>query len=209
MPDLNLIEDEGLEESPKEKGKPAAKPGGGGGGATKILVIFFVVIIVLAATYLLNKKGIIKLWGHKKAQPAYVEEQQPEEQPYDSTVVTQEPVPDTASVETVEAPPVAPPSEKPAPPPKSEAETTPDIGTMKGAFTVRVFTYSNLKRAEVIVGRLQDAGYPAFIEKVKAKNKTLFAVCIGKYATQKEAKKAVKGFAEELQSSYAIEKVKK
>ena len=87
MPDLNLIDEGGFDEAPVPAAPPAKKKisksssGGGGGGSKTILLIVFLLLIVGGTVYFLNQRGIIKLWGKKKAQVAQMQEEPFQQEP--------------------------------------------------------------------------------------------------------------------------------
>ncbi len=236
MPDLNLIDDEGLaDEMPEGAEEVVAEGGGGGGGATKVILIVLVVLIVLlGGAYLLNDFGIISLWGNKQPQVMTVEEQFPSEfydesafaeQPTDSAWMTgQVPADDIALLETTpldesgEQPQgmaqqqvqQLPFEEVPAEAPDGAAAEPPkaSLKDMKGDFTVQVVAYREEAKAKKILSNLEFAGYPAFIEKVQMKGGDWYTVRIGKYATRAAAREAVTSFASQLRDNYFIDKVR-
>lgn len=79
MPDLNLIDEGGFEETPATPVAPPAKKmvkkSGGGGGRT-ILFLLLILCIAAATVYFLNQRGILKLWGKKQQPIAQVQEEQ-------------------------------------------------------------------------------------------------------------------------------------
>jgi cell division septation protein DedD len=201
MPDLNLIDDEGLSESPKPTPtKPGGKKGGGGGVAT-IMVVFIVVILLIGGTFILNKLGIIKLWGHKKPVPVQTVENEPTQMVQD-TLMQQESPQYPSDQAVTEQPALEQPSET------QEAAQTSSVASMTGDYTIQVFTFAEEKNATTICSRLTEAGYPAYIDTVVVKGKKYNAVRIGKYATRKEAQEAVKNFGEELRANYIIHKIR-
>lgn len=218
MPDLNLLDDAGFEEevapAPKPPKKAKQVPSGGGGG--KIVLVLLIVILVLgAAVYFLNQRGILKLWGEKQPVvtqvaeepfPPMVQEQppvqpEPQAQPQDSAQL--------ALLDTTGTPPaaeVSPESDSL----KEAATSLPEfegLASMEGEYTVQVITFRERKQAEEVQANLQEAGYPAFVERLQMKNGTWYRVCIGKYPTREEARKAVRSFGLQLQTSYIIDKV--
>jgi septal ring-binding cell division protein DamX len=95
MPDLNLNEEGAMDEqTPSEQpSEPdVTLPQHAAGGQATRMVIILVVVAVLAGTaYMLNKLGIIKLWGTKAPTVAQVGEPEPaKEQPAETP--TQQPV---------------------------------------------------------------------------------------------------------------------
>ena len=233
MPDLNLIDDEGLnDDMPEGAEEVVAEGGGGGGGATKVILIILVVLIVLlGGVYLLNTFGIIHLWGTKQTQVMTVEEQFPydesafAEQPTDTSWMTEQaPQSDIALLETTpldesgqqpqgmaqDQVQTLPFEELPAEKPAGEAAEQPkaSLKDMKGDFTVQVVAYREEEKAKKILSNLEFAGYPAFIEKVQMKGGDWYTVRIGKYATRTAAREAVTSFAAQLRENYFIDKVR-
>ena len=221
MPDLNLIDEGGFDEAPA----PAAPPvktkiskssSGGGGNKTKILIIFLILIFVAVGVYFMNQRGIIKLWGKKKAQIAQIQEepfqQEPSEQPPQEPKQEPQQQPDTSHVALVETAPV----EEKAEPPKEtvekeeavETESASKLSEMKGEFTVQVVAYREKSKAVATSKNLEDAGYPSFVEKVPMKGEDFYTVRIGKYLSREDAQKAVKNFAAQLQAHYVIDKIR-
>ena len=238
MPDLNLIDEGGIEESSTPSAPMPPKRGGGGGSLNKILMAVLVLLVIGTALFYLYKKG---KFPFKKKAPATMVQEQPFEEPESQQQAPQQqqmavqnpqqnvaqPV-DTASVPLLETPPVEEKTAKPdsklvttsGAPVKGGVAATPGamktsaaaptqkLADMKGDFTVQVAAFRDKKRADVIVDRLVDAGYPAFAETIPMKGTDWFTVRIGHYASRADAKKAVGDFASELQSNYYIEKVK-
>jgi septal ring-binding cell division protein DamX len=228
MPDLNLQEEESLEnlESSGELGDvmetteeaPAKK----GGGMGMILVIVLVLAVVGGGAFVLNKLGVVHLWGKKPA-PAVV--QLPEQQPAEQTTAQ---ATEGSQAQMIETPPVdekvkAPAtkkgeekaatksSSKPAPKPavkEMPAPATSNAGNMKGEYTVQVSAWREKGIADEMVKRLGEAGYPAFVEDRAYKGGTWYTVRIGRYGSRKEAESATQNFGEELKTNYWIDKVK-
>jgi cell division septation protein DedD len=210
MPDLNLQDEEGSldnldstggeeltvpaeeEEAPKKKS----------GALTAVIVIFLILIIGGGGVFLLNRLGVIKLWG-KKAAPEVTQMQEP-------TPVEQQAVgaTDTAQVSMVVTPPLAE-TKKPAQPAKQMpvSAAAPKLGDMMGEYTVQVSAWRDKETADEMVRRLVDAGYPAFVEERGYKDGTWYTVRVGKYATRKDAQLAVANFAEEIRSNHWIDRV--
>jgi septal ring-binding cell division protein DamX len=92
MPDLNLIDEGGFEETQAEPvaappTKKIVKRSSGGGGGKIILLLLLVLCIAAAGVYFLNQRGILKLWG-KKQQPIV----QMQEEQFPPEVPTQQPI---------------------------------------------------------------------------------------------------------------------
>jgi cell division septation protein DedD len=226
MPDLNLIDEGGFDETPAQTAPPAkkkiSKGGGGGGGGTKILIIFLILVLVGGIAYLLNQRGIIKLWGKKKTPIAQIQDEPFQQEPIDQTAQaptqapTQEPQPkvDTSQVALVETAPVeekAQSSKNETIEDKEAAETesVSKLGEMSGEFTVQVIAYREKSKAVETSKNLEDAGYPSFVEKIPMKGGDFYTVRIGKYPSREDAQKAVKNFAAQLQAHYVIDKIRK
>jgi septal ring-binding cell division protein DamX len=230
MPDLNLIDEGGFEETPAAPAAPPAKKSvkksSGGGGGKTILLIVVILCIAAAGVYFANQRGIIKLWGKKKPIVQVQEEQFPPET--QSQPAQAQPQPDTSAVAMIETSPV---EEKQAPAKESESitaeqspkktktvkksepmvetESSSKLSEMSGEFTVQVIAYREKKKAEATAKNLEISGYPSFVEKIPMKGGEWYTVRIGRYSTRDEAKKAVESFAEELQAHYVIDKVRK
>ncbi|MBI3580060.1 MAG: SPOR domain-containing protein [Ignavibacteriales bacterium] len=231
MPDLNLSEDESAEniestepsseqtdEQPQEEKK--------GGGAVKVLIVVLAILIVGGgAAFLLNRLGIVKLWGKKQSAATVVEYNEmapPQEQAVEKK--------DTAPTQMIETPAIDAPKKapakaeakpeskavakgekKPAPPVKEmpTAQSSGKLTEMKGEYTIQVFALKNKTSAESMVQKLGDAGYPVYLEEREYKDGPWYTVRIGHYPSRKDAQMAVESFAEELKSRYWIDRVKK
>jgi cell division protein FtsN len=230
MPDLNLIDEGGFEDVPEAPAAPPAKKnvksGGGGGGKTIILLVI-TVFILAGAVYLLNQRGIIKLWG-KKQQPVV----QMQEEQFPVEPATQQPAQvqkqaDTNEVALLDTAPIEEKMEAVKEPDtkaaesaskkskaakKNEAmvetEASSKLNEMKGEFTVQVIAYREKSKALETAKNLEFSGYPSFIEKIPMKGGDWYTVRIGRYPSRDEAKKAVLSFAEQLQAHYVIDKVR-
>jgi septal ring-binding cell division protein DamX len=234
MPDLNLIDEGGFEES-EAPSAPAPRrkssKGGGGGGGGKLLIVLLLLLLIGGGGYFLYKRGIIKIPG-KKAPITQIQEepfpqapimQPPQEQPAQAQKQL-----DTGEVALLETPPVVeqpsqgaeataePPKKgKSAKKPAGETEGSDDISyaseklsEMQGSFTVQVVAYSEKKEAEIMAKRLQFSGYPSFVEEIPEKIGTLYAVRIGRYPSREEARRAVRTFAAQLQDRNFIVKTR-
>jgi cell division septation protein DedD len=219
MPDLNLQDEEGsLEnlENLEEGEAPAEESGGrrkGGKGAMILIVLLAVLIVGAGAVYLLNRFGIIKVFG-KKAPPQVVQLQEP------TPVAPQSPATDTTATKMIETPPLqggkkgpVPMAGKPSPAvtPAKEMPASmaaPKLGEMKGEYTIQVSAWRDKSIADEMVKRLAEAGYPAYVEERPYKDGSWFTVRIGRYSSRKDAQEAVQNFADEIKSSYWIDKVR-
>ena len=219
MPDLNLQDEEGSLENLEnlEEGEAPAEGSGegrkGGKGAMILIVLLAVLIVGAGAVYLLNRFGIIKVFG-KKAPPQVVQLQEP------TPAAPQTAAGDTTATKMIETPPLqskakaaAPALGKPSPAatqakqmPASTA--APKLGEMSGEYTIQVSAWRDKSIADEMVKRLTEAGYPAYVEERAYKDGSWFTVRIGRYSSRKDAQEAVQNFAEEIKSSYWIDKVR-
>jgi cell division septation protein DedD len=232
MPDLNLQDEgsldnaEGSTENPEETTMPVEEPGKKGGGAMTILIVVLAVLIVGGGgAFLLNKLGVIHIFGKKKPAPSVVQLQ--EQQPSQTEATTQPS--DAGQPQMIETPPVdqkggvaaekkvgekgvtkKATKEKPQQPVKEMPAPAPSgkLQEMKGEYTIQVSAWRDKEIAQEIVKRLEDAGYPAFQEERAYKDGTWYTVRVGRYASRKDAQMAVQSFAEELKNSYWIDKAK-
>jgi cell division septation protein DedD len=84
----------------------------------------------------------------------------------------------------------------------------PKLGEMKGEYTIQVSAWRDKSIADEMVKRLAEAGYPAYVEERPYKDGSWFTVRIGRYSSRKDAQEAVQNFADEIKSSYWIDKVR-
>ncbi len=230
MPDLNLQDEgslenlEGSPEHPEDATMPDEEPAKRGGATTIILVVLAVLIVGGGGAFLLNKLGVIHLFGKKKAativqlsEPSGAQQTEAAAQPADAgqTPMIETPPVDQKGVSaekktTEKAVTKKGTKEKPAQPVKEmpASQTTGKLGDMKGEFTIQVSAWRDKEMAQEIVKRLEDAGYPAFQEERAYKDGTWYTVRIGRYGSRKEAATAVQNFAEELKGNYWIDKAK-
>lgn len=220
MPDLNLIDEGGIEESTTSSAPmPSRRRGGGGGSMNKILMTVLVLLVVGSTLFYLYKKG--KFPFKKKAAVTVVQEEPiPETQPMATNQNNQQVMQpqDTANVQLLETPLVEDASKKPETKVTKPTDTNKKAGPasanmakltdMQGNYTVQVSAYHEKQQADQIVSRLADAGYPAFIETVPMKGVNWYTVRIGRYPSRNDAKKAVEDFALELRSNYWIDRVR-
>ncbi len=219
MPDLNLIDEGGIEESTTPSAPMPSKRGRSGGGSlNKILMSVLVLLIIGTALFYLYKKG--KFPFKKKAAVTVVQEETfPDTQPIASNQNTQQAAAaqDTASVPLLETPMVEDASKTAETKPATTAETPKKTGgsmpvqkisDMQGNYTVQVSAFREKKQADEIVGRLEDAGYPAYVETIPMKGVSWYTVRIGHYPSRNDAKKAVEDFALEIRSNYWIDRVR-
>lgn len=229
MPNVNLIEEEGGEGAMQPIAAPMKRRGGGGGGGSKLVVVVIILIVIAGGVFALNKFGIIKLWG-KKPQPVVVA-QIPEEQFTPVQTAPDTTMVDTTGVSFVETPPLEeekpqemsglvmdrggktstlsskPSASKPSASMLSTS-TSSALKDMKGNYTIQVSAWRDRATAETYVKRLEDAGYPAFVEERSFKDGPWYTVRIGRYTSIKEAKNAVETFAYELKANYWIDRTR-
>jgi cell division septation protein DedD len=214
MPDLNLLDEGGMEEesSAAAPAKPKGR-GGSGGGAMKWVVIILVLVMVLGAGgFFAKQKGI---WPFKKKAPAVTEviedqypaegQQQPKQDQYSAL--------DTSQVALLETAPVEEKKEEPKAPKKEQATAESEsveakLSEMKGAYTVQVASYRLKSNATESKSNLEIAGYPAFIDKISVKGGERYVVRIGRYESRKEAQAAAKNFGAQLRWDHTIEKIR-
>ena len=305
MPDLNLNDEDSLEEQPSEEpsqpesteetSEPPRRERGG--EMTRMIVILVVLGVLAGAVYMVNKLGIVKLWGTSDPIVAQVEEPPVQEQaPVEETAEppaqepsAQQPAQQAATpaqqqatpAKPVETPPVVEkqktempmklldpivfpnrqratrtvakqeaPAQQPVqiastqaqePPPERKmeavtpaktepapkqtpvqttqpAQTKPavqppkvnmaNLSDMTGTYTVQVYALRDKGNAEAAVQRLNDAGYPAFVEEINAREMMWYTVRVGKFPSAAEAKKAVENFAQEIKMHHFIDKVR-
>jgi septal ring-binding cell division protein DamX len=222
MPDLNLIDEGGLEESTSSAPQPSRRRGGGGGSLNKILLTILILLIVGTTVFYLYKKG---KFPFKKKPPVMAVQEEPFQEPMpqmtaqnpQQQAAQQQPI-DTSSVPMLETPMVNESAQKPEAKQSKPAETKEEGGQvsvskgklsdMQGNYTVQVSAFHEKKQAEKIMNRLEDAGYPAFVESVPMKGVSWYTVRIGRYESRKDARKAVQDFALELRSNYWIDRVR-
>jgi len=231
MPDLNLQDEgsldnmEGSPEHSEETTTPDGEPAKKGGGATMLIVVVLAVLIVGGGgAFLLNKLGVIHIFGKKKPAPAVVQLQ--DQQSAQQEEAAAQPT-DAGQTKMIDTPPVdekgkteKKPAEKPSTrsvakeKPQQAAKEMPAPATsgklqeMKGEYTIQVSAWRDKEVAQEIVKRLADAGYPAFAEDRAYKDGTWYTVRVGRYPSRKDAEMAVQSFAEELKSSYWIDRAK-
>jgi cell division septation protein DedD len=227
MPDLNLIDEGEFEESsapaaPSAKKKKVQSSRGGGGSF--LIVLLIILIVAGGAFYFLNRRGLINIkpFWKKKAQVQQVQEETfPPET--NQPAVQQTTAPDSSQVALLETPAGeeqkdssaleavqkegAPAAEAPKPVAQPAPKHSKLTG-MNGEYTVQVIAFHEKRRAEEIRVNLEAADYPAFVEKVPMKGGSWYRVCIGRYGSRDAARKAVKSFAAQLQSSYIVDKVR-
>jgi cell division protein FtsN len=230
MPDLNLIDEGGFEDVPEAPAAPPAKKSvksSGGGGGKTILLVVIILCVVAGAVYLLNQRGIIKLWGKKQQPIVQMQEEQFPMEPASQQPAQAQKQADTNEVALLDTAPIEEKTEAVMEPEaktaesiakkskavkKNEAmietEASSKLSEMKGEFTVQVIAYSEKSRAVETAKNLEFSGYPSFVERIPMKGGDWYTVRIGRYASRDEAKKAVQSFAEELQAHYVIDKVR-
>jgi hypothetical protein len=229
MPDLNLQDEGSLDnlESSSEHSEdtttPEEEPVKKGGATTIVLVVLAVLIVGGGGAFLLDKLGVIHVFGKKKAATVV----QLQEQPGTQAETSGQPS-DAGQAAMIETPPVdqtgtpadAKEGEKASPKKATKGRTQQPVkempapassgklGEMKGEYTVQVSAWRDKEMAQEIVKRLEDAGYPAFQEERAYKDGTWYTVRVGRYGSRKEAEMAVQSFAEELKGNYWIDRAK-
>lgn len=229
MPDLNLQEDDSLEnlESSKQSEDESVasdEEGGKKAGLMRILIIVLAVVIVGGGgAFLLDKLGVVQIFGKKKAAPAVAQLQEGA-----GTAESTAQTPDAGQAQMIETPPLdekgaagakQAAAKQPAKP--SATQKTPAAGKempgtepvgkldeMKGEYTIQVSAWRDKEIAEEIGRRLTDAGYPAFVEERAFSGANWFTVRVGRYPSRKDAEVAVQNFAEEIRSNYWIDKAR-
>ncbi len=192
MPDLNLIDEGGFEESAASSApapKRKSSKGGGGGGGGKFLVVLILLLVIGGGGYFLYKKGLIKIPG-KKAPVTQVQEeplpQEPIMQPPQEQPAQAQRQSDSGEVALLDTPPAeeqgpseaetkVEPSKKSKSAKKSAGKTeegeevsfaSSKLSEMQGSFTVQVVAYSDKNDAEIMAKRLEFSGYPSFVEEL-------------------------------------------
>jgi cell division septation protein DedD len=231
MLDLNLQDEgsldnlEGSTEHSEETTIPDEEPAKKGGAMTMIVVVLAVLIVGGGGAFLLDKLGVIHIFGKKKPAPSVVQLQ---DQQSAQTETAAQPT-DAGQAQMIETPPVDQkggavgdkkqgeksvakkgPKEKVQQPVKEMPvpAASGKLQEMKGEFTVQVSAWRDKEIAQEIVKRLEAAGYPAFQEERAYKDGTWYTVRVGRYSSRKDAEMAVQSFAEELKSNYWIDKAK-
>lgn len=224
MPDLNLQDDEGTQENPEGSGENEGEmtetatseeevQEENGGGMMKILIIVAGILILGGGTlFLLNSLGIIKLWGGAPETTVM----QYEEPATAETTEGQQPDAADESAETklVETPALDEKQTAKSSGSKASAQSMPapagsgKLSEMHGEYTVQVSAWREEGTAKELVQRLEEAGYPAFVESRPYADGSWYTVRIGRYGSRKDAQLAVASFAEELQSNHWIDKVR-
>jgi cell division protein FtsN len=224
MPDLNLIDEGGIEETPSPSTPASSKRSGksvGGGGMNKVLIGVLVLLILGTAGFYLYKKNKLPFLKKKKAvvtqlQEEPLQEASPNLADQQANVQQVIPTQDTANVPLLETTPLGGDATKKA---EAKEEKKGDKGSleqapmkklteMQGSFTIQVSAFREQKQADEIVARLEEAGYPAFVETIPMKGVNWYTVRIGHYPSRTDAKKAVGDFALELRSNYWIDRVR-
>lgn len=229
MPNVNLIEEEDDTEGTYTSGPtPYSRKKSSGGGLMRMVLILFILVVLVGGVFLLNKFGIVSLWGKKSAPVVAQVEQQPfpvEQYPEINFDVQADSVAETGGIEFIETPlieeagkaaikaaPTPAPKRRSTPAPKAPAKTETITGArstvaqMSGNYTVQVAAHKDKRVAETQVKRLNEAGYLAYVQLRQHKNGTWFGVRIGRYNSINEAKKAAQAFAFELRTNYWIDK---
>lgn len=228
MPVLNLQDEESMDnlESSTDLGADLTvsrdETPKKGGVVTKILIVVLAVLIVGGGgAFLLDKLGVVQIFSKKKTPPAVAQLQ-------DQTAPTEVAAPagGGAANQMIETPPVEEKGkaatkrtdDKSAKIPAGKTEvpvknmpapaSSGNLQVMKGEYTIQVSAWRDKEIAGEIVKRLEDAGYPAFVEDQEFKGGTRYTVRVGRYSSRKDAEQAVQNFAEELKANYWIDKAR-
>ena len=210
MPDLNLVDEGGLEETPTPM-TPTKSGGGGGGGAMRTILIFLIVVVILGGGgFFLYKKGIFPF--KKKPAPVQIEDEPLASEPEQYPTINPS---DTAAVSLLETSPVEDqgamkkaPEMKAAAPASEMMTASAKLSDMKGDYTIQVVAFREKQKADEIVKNLDEAGYPAFVEQIPMKDVAWYTVRVGRYPSAKDARKAVESFGEQLKTSYFVSRVR-
>ena len=226
MPDLNLIEEGDFEESPEVSTPPPAKKkplkprGGGAGGGRTVLILLLIIAILGGGGYYLYQKGKLKLpIPFKKKKPVvefkyddfdkeFPAQVPAEQRPSVDTTEGKETAAKDTSLALIETPPIEENENKKESEDSAATTSGVKLSDMKGEFTIQVIAYSSKGPAVEASKNLNEAGYPAFVEKIPMKGGEWYTVRIGKYATREEAEKAVQEFPDELKEHYVIDRIR-
>ncbi len=88
------------------------------------------------------------------------------------------------SYHTAEVKPIAP---KPKVEPKKSVEKRKITASLKGDYVLQVGSFQEKEKASVLVKRLEDRNYPAFLRKVDVGGKTYYRVKCGPFQTEEKA----------------------
>jgi len=226
MPDINLQDEGSMDnlDSSTEQGEDVVSSGDetpkkSGGITTILIVVLAVVIVGGGGAFLLDKLGVVNIFGKKKPAPA-VAQLQDQTTPTDVAPAQG----GTEQNQMIETPPVDEKGKAPAGGKKADDKaarktdaavkampapaSSGNLQEMKGEYTIQVSAWRDKEIAAEITKRLADAGYPAFVEDREFKGGTWYTVRVGRYASRKDAESAVQNFAEELKSNYWIDKAR-
>ncbi|MGB2869643.1 MAG: SPOR domain-containing protein [Bacteroidota bacterium] len=209
MPDLNLVDEGGLEETPTPITPSKSGDGGGGGAMRTILIFLIVAVIVGGGGFFLYKKGIFPF--KKKPAPVQIEDEPLAAEPEQYPAINPS---DTAAVSLLETAPVEDHGAMKKAPEMKPASTSEmmmassKLSDMKGDYTIQVVAFREKSKADDIVRNLDEAGYPAFVERIPMKDSEWYTVRVGRYPSAKDARKAVESFGEQLKSSYFVDRVR-
>jgi cell division septation protein DedD len=195
MPKLNL-KDEGSDDETRPIGddfSSSAPPtlrdvGGSGGGPSPLLQVLIAVIVLGAGTFALNYFGVIHLWGKKSTSRVI---QTPPPEPIEQAPVTEAPVEQTPTPTPTPTPVEASPTPTPSTPPAASTPRTQPVTVApmgSGSYTVQVSSWQSRSKADEEVTKLEQAGFPAFVESKAIGGQTWYRVRVGKYPTSGEAR---------------------
>ncbi len=204
MPNMNL-KGEGM-----KMPQPGVRPGGTqpmqSSQMKLVIIIVGAVLLLAAAAFVLNKSGVVHLWGKKKAAPAVVTLPAEQASPTSDTQMVApteqlSPIENKTKVES-------PASKKAEMFAKKSLELkqgkTPatEKKSMQGAgnFTVQISSWIDKAKATMIAKIFEDAGFDSFVETAGKQHR----VCIGRYATRDEAKSHGEKMVHMLENNYTI-----
>jgi cell division septation protein DedD len=198
MPNLNLKGD-----APKAAAGGArqmGKPSGGPGGLPKVIIIVLGAVLGLAAiAFVLNKTGVVHLWG-KKPVKVVAEALAP---PVDTTTVQQQ----IDTLPLVEFRKEEPVMKKPARKTSlGSSMSTMDFATSEGGrYSVQVSSWSSAEKANIQSEVMTHAGFPAFVQKATVPGEgKRFRVYVGRYETEKQAHANAEKIAHMLEGGYWV-----
>ena len=199
MPNLNLKGD--VPKAAAGGARPMGKPSGGPGGLPKVIIIVLVAVLGLAAiAFVLNKTGVVHLWGKKQVKVAA---EIPMAPPVDTTTV--QPQTDTLSLVEFrkEEPVLKKPSRKEA---LRSSMASMDLATSEGGkYSVQVSSWSSVEKANIQSEVMKRAGFPAFVQKATVPGEgKRFRVYIGRYETEKQAHANAEKIAHMLEGGYWV-----
>ncbi|MBW7887165.1 MAG: SPOR domain-containing protein [Bacteroidetes bacterium] len=201
MPNLNV------------KGESSGKASSGGGGSSKLLLYVLIAVVGLAvAAFLLNKTGVVKLWGKKKPQPVVVNI--PVEDEYiPPTIDTMQQMSSDSMLQTEAVDTGQPKENTTIVEPKGtdrdkrtksvDKKAPSNIVMGTGMYSVQISSFTSEEKANAQARAYSNAGYPAFVERMGG----WYRVCIGRFESRSLAKAQGDKIVHMLENNYAIVKV--